>query len=73
MPSWHGAQLIKSTGTTFTLLFKYLLLATIYFRIFHIPSKSLEIKIYKNIILPVVLYWCETLCPTLRKEHRWRV
>jgi hypothetical protein len=29
-----------------------------------------KIKIYKTIILPVVLYWCETLSLTLREEHR---
>jgi hypothetical protein len=32
-----------------------------------------KIKIYKTIILPVVLYGCETLCLTLREEHRLRV
>jgi hypothetical protein len=29
--------------------------------------------IYKTIILPVVLYGCETLSLTLREEHRLRV
>jgi hypothetical protein len=32
-----------------------------------------KIKIYKTIILPVVLYGCETLYLTLREEHRLRV
>jgi hypothetical protein len=32
-----------------------------------------KIKIYKTIILPVVLYWCETLSLTLGEEHRLRV
>jgi len=32
-----------------------------------------KIKIYKNIILPVVLYGCETLSLTLREERRLRV
>jgi hypothetical protein len=32
-----------------------------------------KIKIYKTIILPVVLYRCETLSLTLREEHRLRV
>jgi hypothetical protein len=32
-----------------------------------------KIKIYKTIILPVVLYGCETLSLTLRDEHRLRV
>jgi hypothetical protein len=32
-----------------------------------------HIKIYKTIILPLVLYGCETLSLTLREEHRLRV
>jgi hypothetical protein len=32
-----------------------------------------KIKIYKTVILPVVLYGCETLSLTLREEHRLRV
>jgi hypothetical protein len=32
-----------------------------------------KIKIYKTIILPVVLYGCEILSLTLREEHRLRV
>jgi hypothetical protein len=32
-----------------------------------------KIKIYKTIILPVVLYGCETWSLTLRKEHILRV
>jgi len=36
-------------------------------------SKNLKIKIYRNIILPVVLYGCETWTLTLRKECRLRV
>jgi hypothetical protein len=32
-----------------------------------------KIKIYKTIILPVVLYGCETLSLTLREEHSSRV
>jgi hypothetical protein len=35
--------------------------------------KKLKIRIYKTIILPVVLYKCETWCVTLREEHRLRV
>jgi hypothetical protein len=34
---------------------------------------NLEIKVYKTIILPVVLYGRETWSLTLRKEHRLRV
>ena len=36
-------------------------------------SKKLNVKTYKTIILPVVLYGCETWSLTLRKEHRLRV
>jgi hypothetical protein len=36
-------------------------------------SKNVKIRIYKTIILPVVLYGCETWSLTLREEHRLRV
>jgi hypothetical protein len=36
-------------------------------------SKNLKIRIFKMIILPVVLYMCETWSLTLREEHRLRV
>ena len=36
-------------------------------------SKNLKIKIYRTIILPVVLYGYETLSLTLREEHSLRV
>jgi len=36
-------------------------------------SKKLKIKIYRTIILPVVLYECETWSMTLREERRQRV
>ena len=36
-------------------------------------SKNLKIKIYRSIILPVVLYGCETWPLTLREERRPRV
>jgi len=36
-------------------------------------SKNLKIKIYRTIILPVVLYGCETWLLTLRKEWKLRV
>jgi hypothetical protein len=39
----------------------------------HLLSRYVKIKIYKTIILPVVLYGCETLSLTLREEHRLRV
>jgi len=36
-------------------------------------SKNLKIKVYRTIILPVVLYGCETWSLTLREERRLRV
>jgi hypothetical protein len=36
-------------------------------------SKNLQIKIYRTIILPVVLYGCENWSLTLREERRLRV
>ncbi|KAJ4442491.1 hypothetical protein ANN_04077 [Periplaneta americana] len=36
-------------------------------------SKNLKVRIYKTVILPVVLYGCETWTLTLREEHRLRV
>jgi hypothetical protein len=36
-------------------------------------SRNLKVKIYKTIILPVVLYGCGTWSVTLREEHRLRV
>ncbi|KAJ4427741.1 hypothetical protein ANN_25394 [Periplaneta americana] len=36
-------------------------------------SKNLKVRIYKTVILPVVLYACETWTVTLREEHRLRV
>jgi len=35
--------------------------------------KNLKIKIYRTIILPLVLYVCETWSFTLREERRLRV
>ena len=37
------------------------------------PSKNFKIKIYRTIILPVILYGCETWSLTLREEHKLRV
>jgi hypothetical protein len=36
-------------------------------------SSNVKVKIYKTIILPVVLYGYETWSLTLREEHRLRV
>jgi hypothetical protein len=35
----------------------------------HLLSRNVKFKIYKTIILPAVLYGCETWSLTLRKEH----
>jgi hypothetical protein len=40
---------------------------------FPLLSKNVKIRIYKTIILPVVLYGCETLYLTSREEHRLKV
>jgi hypothetical protein len=39
----------------------------------YLLSMRLKIRIYETIILPVVLYRCETCSLTLREEHRLRV
>jgi hypothetical protein len=39
----------------------------------HLISKNLKIKIYKAVILPVVLYGCKTWSLTLWEEHRLKV
>jgi hypothetical protein len=38
----------------------------------HLLSRNLKVKIYKTVILPVVLYGCETWSLTLREEHGLR-
>jgi hypothetical protein len=46
-------------------------LATVQFRIFCLPLSSIkQIKIYKTVILPVILYEFETWSVTLMKERR---
>ena len=37
--------------------------------VFQFVIKNIKIKIYRTIILPVVLYGCETLSLTLREER----
>jgi len=41
--------------------------------VFQFAIQNLKIKIYRTIILPVVLYGCETWSLTLREERRLRV
>jgi hypothetical protein len=38
-----------------------------------LPSGNVKVKIYKTVILPVVLYGCETWSLTLKEEQRLRV
>jgi hypothetical protein len=40
---------------------------------FRLLSKNIKILIYRIIILPVVLYGCESWSLTLREERRLRV
>jgi hypothetical protein len=49
--------------------------ATIQFSLLssHLLSRYIKVKIYKTIILPVVLYGCETWSLTLREEQRLKV
>ena len=51
------------------------MLAIIQCRIFvsQFAIKNLNIKIYRTVVLPVVLYGCETWLLTLREERRLRV
>jgi hypothetical protein len=51
------------------------MLATILFSLLssHLLSKSVKVKIYKTIILPVVLYGYETWSLTLKEVPRLRV
>jgi hypothetical protein len=39
----------------------------------HLLSKNIKIRIYKTIILSVVLYGCKIWPLTLKEEHRLRV
>jgi hypothetical protein len=39
----------------------------------HLLSKNVKVRIYKTIILPVVLYGCETWSLTVREEHKLRM
>jgi hypothetical protein len=39
----------------------------------YLLSKNIKIRMFRTMILPVVLYGCETWSLTLREEHRLRV
>jgi hypothetical protein len=49
------------------------MLVTMQFRIYGLLSSNVKIKIYKTIILPVVLYGCESWSLMLKEEHRLKV
>jgi len=40
---------------------------------FNLLSKNLKIKIYRTVVLPVILYGCETWSLKLREERRLRM
>jgi hypothetical protein len=39
----------------------------------HLLSKNVKVRIYKTIVLPVVLYGCETWSLTVREKHKLRM
>jgi hypothetical protein len=41
--------------------------------VFQVAIQNTKIRVYRTIILLVVLYGCETWCLTLREEQRLRV
>jgi hypothetical protein len=51
------------------------MLATIRFSLLssHLLSGNVKVTVYNTIIMPVVLYECETWSLTLREKHRLRV
>jgi hypothetical protein len=57
---------------TFCLLacYLFLYLLQIYNLLHSLLSKIVKIRIYKTVIMPALLYACETWFLTLREEHR---
>jgi hypothetical protein len=51
------------------------MLATIWFSLLlsRLLFRNVKVKIYKTIIVPLVLYGCETWSVMLRKDHKLRV
>jgi hypothetical protein len=39
----------------------------------HLPARYIKVKIYKGLIVPIILYECETWSHKLREEHSLRV
>ena len=60
-------------GLWCVLYVRYKLISSYIFTLLRLLSKNLKIKIYRTIILPVVLYGCETWSLTLREERKVRV
>jgi hypothetical protein len=65
---WCGWQVISAGLLLKVKIFKLFLI--INYKNFCLLSKNVKIKIYKSIILPVVLCGCETCYLALREEHR---
>ena len=63
--------MLNATGTSNCL--KSVLRYKFYVILTGLLSKKLKFKIYRTIILPAVLYGCETWSLTLREERRLRV
>jgi hypothetical protein len=51
-------------------LLQYLVFVAVYLENFNSLPRNVDVKIYKTIILPVILYGCETWSLTLREENR---
>ena len=66
VPCYHSAPSGTKLGNACYRLVQNLLSSSLL-------SKNLKIKIYRTVILHVVLYGCETWSLTLREEHRLRV
>jgi hypothetical protein len=64
----HAAPIFRTKDRGQTTVAKYLTLLSS-----RLLSKNIKVRIYKTIILPVVLYGCETWSLTFRDEHRLRV
>jgi hypothetical protein len=67
----NGCMRVCMHGRVFVCMYAHLYVC-MYVCIYVLP-KNLKIKIYRTVILPVVLYGCETWSLTLREEHRLRV
>jgi hypothetical protein len=78
--SFRNAEEFKYLGRTVTNetlteeeIKRSLNLGNVYYQSFCLLSGNIKFRIYKIIILPVVLYGCEAWCLTLRVEHSVRL